>query len=144
VKTFIASGNVIFDSPERDTALLASRIASHLHSGLGYAVATFLRTPAELAEVSAYRPFSEDELAASAALSVGFLAEAPPPDAQERVLALATDIDAFHLHGRELYWLHRERQSESKISGKVLEKALGAQATLRNITTVRKLAEKYG
>lgn len=144
VATFIASGNVIFESPEDDTAALAGRIAGHLHGALGYAVATFIRTPAELAAVSAYLPFPQDEIAASAAMSVGFLADAAPADAQARVLALATEIDAFHLHGREVYWLHRARQSESKISGGVLEKALGGQLTLRNITTVRKLAAKYG
>ena len=144
VETFIASGNVIFASPEDDTARLAGQIAGHLHSALGYEVATFIRTPAELAAVNAYQPFTADEIAASSALSVGFLAAPAPEAAQARVLALATDIDGFHLHGRELYWLHRARQSESKISGGVLEKALGAQATLRNITTVRKLAAKYG
>ena len=144
VETFIASGNVIFTAPEADTAELEARIAEHLKAALGYAVATFIRTPAELAAVSAYLPFSQAELDGSVALSVGFMAAAPAEAAQAKVLALRTDLDDFHLHGRELYWLHRARQSESKISGGVLEKALGAQTTLRNITTVRKLAAKYG
>ena len=43
VRTFIASGNVIFDSPLK-TAALESRIEQHLLSKLGYEVETFVRS----------------------------------------------------------------------------------------------------
>ncbi|MBK7317117.1 MAG: hypothetical protein IPI86_05530 [Anaerolineales bacterium] len=56
---------------------------------------------------------------------------------------MKTDIDDFHIHGRELYWLCRKKQSESKISNVVLEKALGLKTTLRGINTINKMAEKY-
>jgi hypothetical protein len=42
-----------------------------------------------------------------------------------------------------VYWLLRGNFSESKFSGARLEKILGVQATLRNSTTVAKLAAKY-
>jgi hypothetical protein len=45
--------------------------------------------------------------------------------------------------GREVYWLCRKKFSETKFSGAVLEKAIGMQATLRNVTTVTKIAAKY-
>ena len=52
-------------------------------------------------------------------------------------------VDDFHIHDREAYWLSRIRSSDSTFSGAMLEKALGMPATMRNITTVRKLAAKY-
>ena len=50
--------------------------------------------------------------------------------------------DAFHVHGRELYW-RRTRMSDSKVTGKQLERAIGMPFTMRNVTTLRRLAAKY-
>lgn len=77
----------------------------------------------------------------SHALYVSFLPKAPAKERIERLLAFRTDVDDFHVHGREAYWLCRIKMSESKFSGNALEKALGMPATMRNITTVRKLAD---
>ena len=61
VETFIASGNAIFETDESDADALEARIEAHLKSALGYEVATFLRTPAELAKVVRNCPFSPAE-----------------------------------------------------------------------------------
>ena len=44
VETFIASGNVIFNSRSRDIPALEHTIEQRLHAALGYEVATFVRT----------------------------------------------------------------------------------------------------
>jgi uncharacterized protein (DUF1697 family) len=62
VETFIASGNVIFDSPIEETRSLEKKIEVHLKENFGYEVATFIRTPTELAEIINYRPFPPSEL----------------------------------------------------------------------------------
>ena len=59
-------------------------------------------------------------------------------------MALRTPADDFHVHEREIYWLCRTRISESAFSGGLLEKTIGLPATMRNISTVSKLAAKYG
>ena len=41
VETFIASGNVIFDSKTKNAELLERKIAKHLKEMLGYEVASF-------------------------------------------------------------------------------------------------------
>src|SRR5918994_5060517 len=58
VATFIASGNVIFetgdpggDPADTEVAALTARIESHLRAALGYEVPTFLRTDSELARI---------------------------------------------------------------------------------------------
>jgi uncharacterized protein (DUF1697 family) len=143
VETFIASGNVIFDAPVPRGDGLERRIEQALREALGYEVATFVRTPAELADVVRHEPFDAADVEAARALYVLFL-KAPLGDAARQALAaLRTETDDFHSHGREAYWLVRTPMSESKVTGARLERALGGPATARNVTTVRKLAAKY-
>jgi uncharacterized protein (DUF1697 family) len=144
VETFIASGNVIFDSPTKSSRILEKKIESCLKSALGYEVATFVRSVAELQQIAKYRPFPNTELdAAGHTLYVGFMATEPDEGAQEKLRALATEVDDFHLSGREFYWLCRVRFGDSQVSGALLAKTLGLPATIRNSTTVKKLAAKY-
>jgi hypothetical protein len=58
-------------------------------------------------------------------------------------MTLRTDIDDFHIHEREIYWLCRQKQGGSKISNAVLEKTIGQKLTLRGANTVQKMAAKY-
>jgi len=145
VSTFIASGNVIFDTSSKKTEALEKKIEAHLQKSLGYEVATFIRSGSDLAEIARYKPFPEAEIAKSHALYVGFLQVPVSAEAKKRLLAAESKIDRFHFHGRELYWLLSARSiKETKFSGPLLEKTLGQPTTLRNATTVKKLAEKYG
>ena len=144
VRTFIASGNVIFDAPGADAKVLEAQIATHLQEALGYGVATFIRSASELAEIARYRPFAASELDADGnVLYVAFVSAPPSDDAQRALMAFRSDVDDFHVNGREIYWLCRKKMSDSAFSGALLEKTIGMPATLRNSTTVRKLAAKY-
>ena len=144
VETFIASGNVIFNSTAVNTKTLEKNIETHLLEQLGYQVATFLRSTSELAAIARHKPFSDVELSTEGhTLYVGFLREAPSEEARQVVLSKTTPVDDFSFHERELYWLLRTRFSESQFKGN-LEKTLEMQLTLRNATTVRKIAAKYG
>jgi uncharacterized protein (DUF1697 family) len=48
VRSYIASGNLFFDTDSTDRDALTDAIESRLRASLGFAVATFLRTPDEL------------------------------------------------------------------------------------------------
>jgi uncharacterized protein (DUF1697 family) len=142
VETFIASGNVIFTAPAQDTRALERRIEGELKQGLGFEVETFIRTPAELDAITRYRPFGDD--ADGHTMYVNFVYEPLPQDAAERLEALRTEVDEFHAHGREFYWLARKKISESLVTGPQMARAIGkVPSTNRNITTVQKLAAKY-
>ena len=143
VETFIASGNVVFETTSKNAQAHEREIEKGLRQALGYEVTTFIRTVAELAAVANYKPFSRADLDGAAALNIAFLAEGLDAQTGEKLMALRTDIDDFHVHGREIYWLCRMRQSESRISNAVLEKALGRKTTLRGVNTVRRMAAKY-
>ena len=143
VETFIASGNVIFDSPGRSAAILEGKIEAHLQTALGYEVATFLRTVPEVAQAAAHKPFAADETGTRETLYITFLRAEPAADLQHKLMAFRNAVDDFHTNGREVYWLRRGEPSESTFSGAQLERTLRCQGTARNVTTVRKIAEKY-
>jgi uncharacterized protein (DUF1697 family) len=143
VETFIASGNVVFESTAKDTRKLERSIERRLASGLGYEVATFLRTMPELRAIAEYTPFAAPETAAAHGLYVAFLPAPPPPAAVKALVAWRSEVDDFDVRGREAYWLARLPISKTPFSGAKLEKALGMRSTLRNVTTVRKMADKY-
>jgi uncharacterized protein (DUF1697 family) len=143
VETFIASGNVVFETKSSDTRSLEMKIESELQQTLGYEVATFLRTDVELAGIAAYQPFKKSELDLAAALNIAFLSGPLDESSVKRLMALQTDIDNFHVHGREIYWLCRKKQSESTFSNAVLERKLGVRSTIRQRSTIQKMAERY-
>jgi len=144
VTTFIASGNVIFDARTSDAELLEKRIERHLKQALGYDVATFLRTPAELKAIAAHEAFPAVEIAQGYALYVAFTSKRPTLLAKRQLMNFRSEVNDFHVHKREIYYLCRVRVSESAFSGSMLEKAIGMSATMRNVTTVNKLAAIYG
>ncbi len=143
VETFIASGNVIFNASTKNPKTLEQKIEKYLQEKLGYAVATLIRSASEVATVAAYKPFSEAELSREGnRLYIAFLRETPGDEAQQKMLSMKTAVDEFHFNGREMYWLCRTTFSDSLFKGN-LEKILGMPATVRNSTSVKKIAEKY-
>jgi uncharacterized protein (DUF1697 family) len=143
VETFIASGNVVFEATSRNTRALKIKIEKKLKEALGYEVATFIRTDAELADIANYQPFRPSEMEAAVALNIAFLAGPLDDESKRKLMALRTDIDDFCAHGREIYWLCRKKQSESTFSNAVLEKTIGKPSTLRGANTVKQMAAKY-
>jgi uncharacterized protein (DUF1697 family) len=144
VETFIASGNVIFDSKSKSAQALERKIEACLQKTFGYAVATFIRSTVELEAIAGKEPFSAAELRAEGnALYIALLADTPSDEAKQKLLLFTTETDDFHIAEREVYWLCRKKMSESKFSGARLEKTLGMQATFRNSTTIKKIAAKY-
>ena len=143
VETFIASGNVIFETRSKDFASMEAKIEQSLVKALGYEVATFVRTLEEVEEIARYQPFPAAAIASAAALTVGLMKAPLSRTVLAALTGLKTDIDDFHAHGCELYWICLRKQSESKISNAVFERTLKVKATFRGIRTIEKLAAKY-
>ena len=144
VETFIASGNVIFNTKAKSLAALETKLEKHLEKALGYEVKTFLRTVPEVQALASYAAFHPDEAAQAHTISVGFLAEPLGDEAIEAVGKLQSADDEFHHNGRELFWLTRISQADSKLSNAKFEKAMKTNVTFRNVNTVVRLAAKYG
>lgn len=137
VETFIASGQVIFDTRATDTGKLEAKIEKHLRTALGYDVDTFIRTPAELAQV-ATKVYSGDRV-----LWVFFTKQTPGKAAREQMKKFESAGEVLEVHDREIFWIRSASSSTSKFTGTQLEKAIGMPATARNLNTVQRLADKY-
>lgn len=143
VESYIASGNIVFETPDEDIEALEQRLEAHLRASLGYEVATMLRSDAELDAVSRHEAYPQGEMAAALAFHVGFLSKPLTPAALELLPSFENEIDVLRCHGREIYFLCRRKFNESKLSNVKLEKALANRVTFRNLNTVRTLAAKY-
>ncbi|HEY2849975.1 MAG TPA: DUF1697 domain-containing protein [Gemmatimonadaceae bacterium] len=140
VETFIASGNVIFESASKGGAALEEKIGEHLEKSLGFPAMTFLRTDKELAQVLEHEALAEQW---AQTVYIAFLSAPPSKEACAKLMSYRSKTDDFHVNGREAYWLCKSHMSVSPFFRVGLEKALGTKATVRNVTTVTKLVEKY-
>jgi uncharacterized protein (DUF1697 family) len=145
VETFIASGNVFFESPTLDEPDMVNRIQTRLAESLGFQVPTFLRTDQQLASIAQYTYTAIPEFNSNSgrALNVAFLSTQPNEDAISKLFSLKNETDNFIVHKREIYWLCQKKQSESTFSNAVLEKTMRCQSTMRGIETIQKMAAKY-
>ena len=138
VKTYVVSGNVVFDSPPGSRPEVARKIRDRIQADLGHDVAIVLRTAAEMAEVAATRPFGSDD---DAHLYVTFLEEKPDAARVKGLDAAAFAPDEFEIRGTEAYLHFPGGYGRSKLSNEWFERKLGVAATTRNWRTVTALAE---
>jgi uncharacterized protein (DUF1697 family) len=143
VETFIASGNVVFETMTQRTNTLERKIEKALQEALGYEVRIFVRTEAELAKIANYRPFRQSKFDDTWHMNIIFLADSLNQKLKQSVRALRTDTDAFEVHGQEIYWLRRRKRNGGPFSTVPLEKILDRTFTVRAANTIKKIATKY-
>jgi len=130
VKTYIASGNVVFESAMKE-AEVAAVLDKKLAAYAGKPVGVMVRTAAEMGAVLAGNPFPGAKPNYTVAI---FLKTAPAKDALDGMVA--PDGEEARLGKREIYVHYPHGQGRSKL------KLRAAKAgTARNINTVAKLAE---
>jgi uncharacterized protein (DUF1697 family) len=129
-RTYIASGNVVFQSRLGEAAVKA-KLEHCLAAYAGKPVGVLVRTGAELAAVLAANPFKT--AAANRTLAI-FLDAAPPANALATVSGRQAEVIA--LGAREIYVHYPAGMAHSKLK-------IGAAktGTARNMNTVATLAE---
>jgi len=130
VETYIASGNVVFES-KASSAKVKAELEKRLHEYGGKPVGVAIRTAAEMQAVLKGNPFPK---AAPNFTAVIFLDEPPPADALKHATGL-TD-EKMRLGSREIYVQYPSGMGRSKL--KIPAAKLG---TARNVNTVTKLAD---
>jgi uncharacterized protein (DUF1697 family) len=131
VKTYIASGNVVFTSSKSETAVKAA-LERAMEDYAGKAVGVMVRTAAEIAAIRDANPFAD---APGNRVIAVFLDHAPPMDALEH----ATNVEGeeMALGTREIYIRYTDHgMGESKLKIPAAKAGTG-----RNMNTVAKLAE---
>ncbi len=143
VETFIASGNIIFDTSKKDRRKIEREIEENLTNSLGYEVSTFIRTTDELEKIVNCEAFPAAAHETAEAYNIGFIKEPMSKDLFSLLKSLETEIDDFNTLNTEVYWLCKTRQSQSTFSGNLFERKLKIKVTFRGIKTLQKLSAKY-
>jgi uncharacterized protein (DUF1697 family) len=139
VKTYIQSGNVIFQADEDQYNQLVKEIEDKLLRELGYEVTVIIRTLGELKEIINQNPYHVSELKQDEKIYISFLSEKPTDEAVEVLQSFQNDIDDFRVQGREVYLLCRKGYGKTLFSNQFIEKKLGVNATTRNWNSVNKI-----
>ena len=125
VNTFIASGNVVFETRTKKTKMLERKIEGALKEALGYEVRTFVREETELVKIANCQPFPQSKFDETWQSNIIFLADDLNDKLKQKVNALGTNTNVFEVHGREIYWRRSRKENGALFSTVPLEKILG-------------------
>lgn len=140
-QTYINSGNVVFRSASRNAGTLAAAIEQALSPPLGFNTHAFVRSAVQVHEV-AQRGGALASDRAWADVNVAFLGAALGGEQVAALRALRSAVDDFVVHGTEVYWKCRVKQSESTFSNAVFERKLKVRTTLRRAVMLQGLSRQ--
>ncbi|UVO33897.1 DUF1697 domain-containing protein [Bradyrhizobium arachidis] len=130
VRTYIASGNVVFTSRKSEAAIKAA-LEKRLHAYAGAPVGVLVRSATEVAEILAHNPFPK--MAPNRTVAI-FLDKAPPADTLAGIRG--QKAEEIKLGRREIYVHYGEGMGTSKLA------ILAAKtSTARNMNTIATLAK---
>ena len=137
VKTYIQSGNAVFQHATEDVDQLAERISAAIKESHGFAPRVLLLDVAAAEKAAAANPFPAAE-AEPKTLHLYFLAATPQNPDLSLLDSLKKDNEQYQLTDNVFYLYAPDGIGRSKMAERV-EKALGVAATARNWRTVGKI-----
>ncbi|GAA2729106.1 DUF1697 domain-containing protein [Actinocorallia aurantiaca] len=137
VKTYLQSGNVLFDS-SRPPEGLAEELETRVAADFGVPARILLRTGNDLERVFTANPFLDRE-SDPAKLHVTFLRDVPAPERVDGLVKPPGETAEFSLEGRELHLHYPDGYGRTKLDNAFIERRLGVVATTRNWRTVTAL-----
>ena len=140
VRTYVQSGNVVFDAPRTSHSTLSSQIERAISSTFGHDISVIVRKGSDLERVVSGNPFATEDVL-PLALHVVFLAHSAPAKAVKALDPAKWLPDKFEVRGAEVYLFLPTGMGRSKMSISYFEKALSIRGTARNWNTVNKLRD---
>ena len=139
VRTYIASGNVLFESRERSGAELDGRLEQAIEQRFSLPVRVVVRSATEIARIAAAVP-NEWIDRADLRVSVAFLLRGLDARAIVGDLSPRNGIDELRTAPGALIWATR-RDALTRSGLRLVGTAVYKQMTVRNLSTTLKLAE---
>jgi uncharacterized protein (DUF1697 family) len=141
-RTLLQSGNVVFVAGKERRDALETKIAKALNDEMGVAVEVLVRSAEEIATVLAANPLKAEAKADPSHLLVMFLKDRLDKARAAKATTLATGPELVRPGKEELYLYYPSPAGigKSKLTGGVVEKALGTVGTARNWTTLTKIS----
>ena len=139
VRTYIQSGNCVFDSGESDADMLAATIADSIEKAFGFRVQVLVIAGGDFDAALAECPYPEgaDD---PKSVHLFFLSERPEDPDVDSIEKIKAPSERYSLSDRVLYLYAPDGIARSKLAAQV-EKHLGVSATARNYRSATKIAE---
>ena len=146
VRTYIQSGNVLFEADGELARDLPTKISAAIESEFGYSVPVVLRTARQLEAAIERSPHAHeladaDENFRKKALHVAFLADRPSDEAIAGLDPDRSPGDTFQVLDREIYLRCPNGLARTKLTNAYFDSRLGTTSTMRNWKTTCKLLE---
>ena len=140
VKTYINSGNVIFETVKTDEHKLVALVEKAIETEFSLKIRVMARTIDELKDIIKNNPF-DGQFDSDKDLHVLFLNEKLPAEKRELLLGNNNENEQFAVSNREIFCLLRDGFSGSLLGKDYIGKKLKISATARNWRTVNKILE---
>ncbi|EKQ84793.1 DUF1697 domain-containing protein [Leptospira kirschneri] len=138
VKTYIQSGNVLFQDKSKNVKELIALIEKKIREVFGFEVIVFIRSKEELKAIIQSNPFSKKD---SNRIYVSFLNESKKNLDLTEIETVKIKGEELVIQNKEIYFFSPKGYGVSKLSNNFLEKKLNVSATTRNWKTVITLSE---
>ena len=139
VKTYIQSGNIIFESDAKNVNELEQYIKDKIYKKYGFEVPVIVKTFDEWEQAFNNNPFLSDTSIDIKQLYVTFLSEIPSEENIEIMNQIDFSPDEFIIQNNLIYSRYPNGSGRSKMTNNNFEKKLKVSATSRNWNTVTKL-----
>ena len=141
IKTYIQSGNLIFESENTNKSELVRQIEAQILKQYGFEVPVIVRTPDDLEHILKNNPFLNARKEDIDKLHVTFLSSEPKQEHLTKIKPPENITDEFVIAGGHVFVFCPNGYGNTKISNTFFENKLKVTATTRNWKTVVKLAE---
>ena len=140
VKSYINSGNLIFETAKTEDGKLASKIHDAIQKDFGFDISVIVRSIAEIEEVVAWNPFV-GQFESHKDVHVFFLNDKLTDVQESLLLAQGNENEIFAILGRHVACLLKIHITDSAVGKGFIDKKLKVAATGRNWRTVKMIAE---
>ncbi len=142
VETVIQSGNVIFETPEKNVKAITAKVEKKLNELMKKEIKTFVRTHSELSKIVKSNPFSKIKADDKIKTYVFFLYNEPERKFKLPLESSNKEINVFLKINLNLFMLVKKIPGKASSPNDFIEKTFGVSATARNWNVVCNIADK--
>ena len=145
VKTYIQSGNVFFETKEKDKLKIAAALENLIEKQYGFDVTVFITDIGDVTKAVHNNPLAKRDFIEEGTKQyyVTFLSEKPTEDNFDKLLKAPIGNDIVKLIDNNLYFKLETKASESKLTNNLIESKLKVKATTRNWNVTVKLLSMF-
>ena len=142
VRTFIASGNVLFETSQTNREALTRKIEKNLLTAFDHDVPVVLQTIDELKEILRDGPFKKIKPGADVMLCVTLLAAEPKGSPKLPFRSAIENLEVLAIKNRAAFILcRRKKNGMFSFPNNFFEKEFGVTATTRQWNTIRRIVD---